>query len=421
VYNLTCVEGYFAAGGGLITSNTIGAYNGGQLQAWKVQAAETGEVREKAFLATIDRRTRRSHWRADGQRVALDAKFVVGKAQLDHPGDPRGPAEETVNCRCAMLILDADEELPDATDRQLRPAGEVQAEIDRRAAEGDLRASEDPDAPAGPRAPARQESPPAARQSAALDPQTVLGLPGVQEKARKGTLNAVGTADGIGDETLTAMWRANGFNATPDVLTDEALTRSLTSGGRVLYRAIPNQHVEQFLTGADPYPGVGHMGNGTYATVSEVTPDQAFRVAAEKFFGSWDTYLEEKEKGIPDWALTRLNQEAEGLTTRAREMAEGYGGTNGGVIEMTMKPDARVIKQDALADEQQEFLDDLAGGGSGLSESDAADLMQVLRDPGRFATYRGYDAIWAENYQQNGIGEMIILNRGAVLARRLPG
>jgi hypothetical protein len=142
-------------------SEAVSAMNGGQLQAWKVQAAQTGDVREKAFLATIDRRTRRSHWRADGQRVALDAKFVVGHAQLDHPGDPRGPAEETVNCRCAMLILDADEDLPDATDRQLRPAGEVQAEIDRRAANGDLRAAEDPDAPAGPRAPVRQESPPA--------------------------------------------------------------------------------------------------------------------------------------------------------------------------------------------------------------------------------------------------------------------
>jgi hypothetical protein len=57
-----------------------------------------------------------------------------------------------------MLILDADEDLPDATERQLRPAGEVQAEIDRRAADGDLRASEDPDAPTGPRAPVRQES-----------------------------------------------------------------------------------------------------------------------------------------------------------------------------------------------------------------------------------------------------------------------
>jgi hypothetical protein len=29
--------------------------------------------------------------------VALDAKFVVGHAQLDHPGDPQGSADETVN------------------------------------------------------------------------------------------------------------------------------------------------------------------------------------------------------------------------------------------------------------------------------------------------------------------------------------
>lgn len=47
---------------------------------------------------TIDGRTRKTHFAADGQRRPLDGKFKVGRANLDRPGDPRGPAEEVVNC-----------------------------------------------------------------------------------------------------------------------------------------------------------------------------------------------------------------------------------------------------------------------------------------------------------------------------------
>jgi hypothetical protein len=140
-------------------TEVIGAYNGGHLQAWRFLAAETGSTREKVWLATIDRRTRKSHYRADGQRVALDARFRVGRADLDHPGDSRGPAEEVVSCRCTMMVVDADEETPDTADRQMRPAGEVEAEIERRREEdGDVRAYDDPDAVAGSRTPRRQEA-----------------------------------------------------------------------------------------------------------------------------------------------------------------------------------------------------------------------------------------------------------------------
>jgi hypothetical protein len=153
-------------------TETIAAYNGGHLQAWKFLASETGTTREKVWLATIDRRTRKSHYRADGQRVALDAKFVVGNAQLDHPGDHSAPADEVVSCRCTMMVVDADEETPDTEDRQMRPAGEVRAEIDRRREEdGDVRAADDPDAPSGPRAPRKAPPPQPAPEVAA--PATV--------------------------------------------------------------------------------------------------------------------------------------------------------------------------------------------------------------------------------------------------------
>jgi hypothetical protein len=79
-------------------TETIGAYNGGHLAAQEVIADVTGEPLDKAWLCTIDERTRDSHFRADGQRVPLGRPFRVGGHDLDHPGDPLGPPEEVINC-----------------------------------------------------------------------------------------------------------------------------------------------------------------------------------------------------------------------------------------------------------------------------------------------------------------------------------
>jgi hypothetical protein len=114
-------------------TETIGAYNGGHLAAWSVLEEETGEPVHKVWLATIDPRTRDSHFAADGQRRPLGEPFDVGSASLAHPGDPTGPAGEVINCRCTMLELDPDEPTPDTANRGFRDADEVAAEIARRA------------------------------------------------------------------------------------------------------------------------------------------------------------------------------------------------------------------------------------------------------------------------------------------------
>jgi len=73
-------------------------------------------VHQKEWLATTgDNRTRPTHLAANGQVVNIDSYFTVGGASLKHPGDPSGPLEETINCRCTELpvvVLPGDEELP---------------------------------------------------------------------------------------------------------------------------------------------------------------------------------------------------------------------------------------------------------------------------------------------------------------------
>lgn len=131
-------------------TEATGSYNAASLEAARIEAEELGETMHKAWVCTTDGRTRDSHFAADGQRVGLDEEFLVGGHRLRYPGDPRGPASESVNCRCTTVVLAADEPLPGETDRQTereRADGTVRdpaAEVAAREADGVTRAREDP-------------------------------------------------------------------------------------------------------------------------------------------------------------------------------------------------------------------------------------------------------------------------------------
>lgn len=71
----------------------------------------------KVWLSTEDARTRPTHNEADKQRTLLTSPFTVGGAQLQFPGDPRGPAPEVINCRCTFLPVTLGETI-DWTERQ---------------------------------------------------------------------------------------------------------------------------------------------------------------------------------------------------------------------------------------------------------------------------------------------------------------
>jgi len=99
-------------------TETMGAVNAGVYRSAVLTARDGGELAPmKLWLATEDNRTRRTHRDADGQRTLLESPFRVGGADLLFPGDPNGPAEEVINCRCTMLPVVLGEEI-DWTDRQ---------------------------------------------------------------------------------------------------------------------------------------------------------------------------------------------------------------------------------------------------------------------------------------------------------------
>lgn len=69
-------------------------------------ATESGILLQKEWVATTDARTRESHLEVDGEVVAMSGAFNVGGALLRYPGDPSGPAEEVINCRCQAIYIE---------------------------------------------------------------------------------------------------------------------------------------------------------------------------------------------------------------------------------------------------------------------------------------------------------------------------
>lgn len=87
-------------------TESINALRAGQFESI-TQAVEAGEVDQQDVTkewddSGNDGRTRESHRRADGQKVPIDQPFIVGRDRLMYPGDPRGSAAETIQCRCSM-------------------------------------------------------------------------------------------------------------------------------------------------------------------------------------------------------------------------------------------------------------------------------------------------------------------------------
>lgn len=131
-----------------------GVQNHAVLQAARL--SEDAADLEKVWIATIDGKTRPTHFAADGQRAPLTGTFSVGHSALHYPGDLDGPPEEVRNCRCRVGVLAADEEIPDEVDRHTERLdgrdstarnrqGSQADEIERRKREGTIRAREDED------------------------------------------------------------------------------------------------------------------------------------------------------------------------------------------------------------------------------------------------------------------------------------
>jgi hypothetical protein len=84
----------------IVRTETVRAANFGVLQGAEKYDYEV----EKEWLSVHDNRTRATHRHGtgvDGETRDVDGTFSNG---LKFPGDPDGPASETISCRCTLLI-----------------------------------------------------------------------------------------------------------------------------------------------------------------------------------------------------------------------------------------------------------------------------------------------------------------------------
>lgn len=82
----------------------VGASNAGSFEGMK----RTG-VDRKEWLSSKDERVRETHQDLDGQTVGINEDFVSSSgARLAFPGDPDGPPEEIIQCRCTPIAAGDD-------------------------------------------------------------------------------------------------------------------------------------------------------------------------------------------------------------------------------------------------------------------------------------------------------------------------
>lgn len=76
----------------IITASNAGTFN---------SALNLGVPLKRQWLATGGKRTRDTHAMAHGQEIDLRGNYVVGGELLRFPGDPKGSADNIINCRCS--------------------------------------------------------------------------------------------------------------------------------------------------------------------------------------------------------------------------------------------------------------------------------------------------------------------------------
>lgn len=81
------------------------AYGAGTIAAGIEQSRVTGRMLQKRWDSERDSRVRLSHRDVDGQVRDLAMPFYVDGFPLMFPGDPMGPPETVINCRCDLVIM----------------------------------------------------------------------------------------------------------------------------------------------------------------------------------------------------------------------------------------------------------------------------------------------------------------------------
>lgn len=123
----------------LARTDLISLANGGSYMA--ARKVFRDQAVEKVWLNAHDARVRPSHAEAGGQRVPMEAPFRVGGFDLMYPGDPQGPPQEVIQCRCTYTVEDVPASRSEPEESQARARSEALLEQTQAQAGGVVSAS----------------------------------------------------------------------------------------------------------------------------------------------------------------------------------------------------------------------------------------------------------------------------------------
>jgi hypothetical protein len=173
------------------------------------------------------------------------------------------------------------------------------------------------------------------------------------------------------DRALKTLLKEQGYDGKGNVVSKNELDKFIANGERELFRGVTEaKFAEQFKDG-DLFAGLGTYGNGTYTA-----------------YGS-----------------------------SAEAVAQSYAGKKGDIVRMSLKSDAKVVKYDVLLGEMMDYEYVLAEKLAKATSKKAREAIEaetlLIKDFGRFATLRGYDAI-----DVTGFEYLVVLNRTSLRIQR---
>ena len=103
-----------------------GVQNAGRMDSYD-RARSMGIKVKKAWLATLDSRTRHWHRELDGETVDIDKPFENDYGEIMYPGDPEADPANIYNCRCTLVaqIAGFEHDMSDLTERNVRKLGDM--------------------------------------------------------------------------------------------------------------------------------------------------------------------------------------------------------------------------------------------------------------------------------------------------------
>jgi hypothetical protein len=231
-------------------------------------------------------------------------------------------------------------------------------------------------------------APPPAPKAAPPAPKPPGGLPDLSRPAD--VLGWLRRAEADADASGVPAWRADGvlgrireargFNGLPEIGDVDAAIRS---GGTEAYRGVTAPGFAEAFRSGPHFPGLGFFGNGTYAA-------------------------------YPSPALIREEGGLAGAVARSRRTAGEYAGPGGELMRMALKPGAVTAAYEDVAAEVRAYLDAIAASAA-LSAADLDDLENLISDPGRYAAWKGLQAILVDRS-----GFLVLLDRRAVVVGGKP-